>query len=112
MGFPRMNKPLNALLAVLGLCAMSVAGAAIAAGPGSAADPPEKTAPQGEDPPGADNGAQEAAPPAEHKGVIPPPEIGDEGIHADVPNPEAGHEEEIIPPSDVPPQQDQQENPR
>ena len=40
--------------------------------------------------------------PAEHKGVIPPPDIGDEDIHTDVPNPEAGHEEEVIPPSDVP----------
>jgi hypothetical protein len=40
--------------------------------------------------------------------VIPPPDIGDEGIHTDVPNPEAGHEEEVIPPSDVPPQPEQQ----
>jgi hypothetical protein len=106
-GFFCMSRPLNALLAVLGLCAMSVAGTAIAAGPGSAVEPPEQTTPQGEDPPGPDNGAPEAAPPSEHKGVIPPPDIGDEGIHTDVPNPDAGHEKEVIPPSEIPQQQEQ-----
>ncbi|HYJ59560.1 MAG TPA: hypothetical protein VEW64_09490 [Methyloceanibacter sp.] len=59
---------------------------------------PEQTAPQGEDPPGPDNGAPQTTPPAEHKGVIPPPDIGDEGIHTDVPDPNAGHDEEVIPP--------------
>jgi hypothetical protein len=62
-----------------------------------AADP-EQSAPQGEDPPGADNGAGTVPPPAEQDGVIPPPDIGDEGIHTEVPNPGAGHEEEVIPP--------------
>jgi hypothetical protein len=38
----------------------------------------------------------------ENKGVIDPPPIGDEGIHADVPNPDAGHEEEVIPPPGTP----------
>jgi hypothetical protein len=38
----------------------------------------------------------------EDKGVIDPPPIGDEGIHADVPNPDAGHEEEVIPPPGTP----------
>jgi hypothetical protein len=107
-----MRRALTPLLAAFGLCAIAYNGHALAEA-GSAIDPPEQTAPQGEDPPGADNGAPEAPPPAEHKGVIPPPDIGDEDIHTDVPNPEAGHEEEVIPPSDVPPQQEQQqENPR
>jgi hypothetical protein len=64
---------------------------------GHAAEP-EQTAPQGEDPPGPDNSAVKSVPPAEHKGVIPPPDIGDEGIHTDVPNPDAGHDQEVIPP--------------
>jgi hypothetical protein len=51
----------------------------------------EKTIPQGEDPPGTDE-EQQTAPPAEHKGVIPPPPMGDEGIYTKVPNPEAGHD--------------------
>jgi hypothetical protein len=62
-----------------------------------AADP-EQSAPQGEDPPGTDQGGGDTPPASEHKGVIPPPNIGDEGIHTDVPNPGAGHEEEVIPP--------------
>jgi hypothetical protein len=57
---------------------------------------PEKTVPQGQDPPGADNG-QQLLPP-EDKEVMPPPPIGDEDIHTDAPNPHAGHEEEVIPP--------------
>jgi hypothetical protein len=63
-----------------------------------ATDTPEKTVPQGQDPPGADNGEQSIPPLAEDKEVIPPPPIGDEGIYTDAPNPEAGHEEEVIPP--------------
>ena len=100
-----MNRTVFTLLAALGVYAMSLAGEAVA-GPGAVIDPPEQTAPQGEDPPRADNGAPEAAPPAEHKGVIPPPDIGDEGIHTEVPNPEAGHDEEVIPPSEIPQQQE------
>jgi hypothetical protein len=57
---------------------------------------PEKTVPQVQDPPGADNGLQQR-PPAEDKEVIPPPLMGDEDIYTDAPNPEAGHEEEVIP---------------
>ena len=50
-----------------------------------------------------DDGApQQIPPPAEHKGVIPPPPTGDEGIYTDAPNPEAGHEKEVIPPPDTP----------
>jgi hypothetical protein len=37
-----------------------------------------------------------------HKGVIPPPPMGDEGIYTKVPNPEAGHEKEVIPPPGSP----------
>jgi hypothetical protein len=59
----------------------------------------EKAIPQGEDPPGTDE--EQTAPPAEHKGVIPPPPVGDEDIYIEdiyikVPNPEAGHEKEVI----------------
>jgi hypothetical protein len=64
-----------------------------------ASDAPEKTVPQGQDPPGADNGEQPVPPQAEDKEVIPPPPIGDEDIHTQAPNPEAGHEEEVIPPT-------------
>jgi hypothetical protein len=35
-------------------------------------------------------------------GVIPPPPVGDEGIYTKVPNPEAGHEKEVIPPPGSP----------
>ncbi len=62
---------------------------------------PEKAAPQGEDPPGPDTGAN-VPPPAENKGVIPPPPTGDTGIHAQVPNPNAGTPEEVIPPPGTP----------
>jgi hypothetical protein len=61
----------------------------------------EKSIPQGEDPPGTDE-EQPTTPPAEHKGVIPPPPVGDEGIYTKVPNPEAGHEKEVIPPPGSP----------
>jgi hypothetical protein len=40
--------------------------------------------------------------PAAHKGVITPPPVGDEGIYTKVPNPEAGHEKEVIPPPGSP----------
>jgi hypothetical protein len=36
------------------------------------------------------------------KGVIPPPKTGDEGIYTEAPNPDAGHEEEVIPPPGTP----------
>lgn len=59
----------------------------------------EKAIPQGEDPPGTDE--EQTAPPAAHKGVIPPPPVG-EDIYTKVPNPEAGHEKEVIPPPGTP----------
>jgi hypothetical protein len=58
---------------------------------------PEKSVPQGHDPPGADNGEQQTPVLPEYKGVIPPPPIGDEDIYTEAPNPEAGHEKEVIP---------------
>jgi hypothetical protein len=60
----------------------------------------EKTIPQGQDPP--KNEDQPTAPPTEYKGVITPPPVGDEGIYTKVPNPEAGHEKEVIPPPGSP----------
>ena len=38
----------------------------------------------------------------EDKGVINPPPIGDPDIYTQAPNPHAGHEEEVIPPSGTP----------
>lgn len=62
-----------------------------------ATDTPETTVPQGQDPPGADNGEQ-LSPPPDGEEVIPPPPIGDEDIYTQAPNPEAGHDKEVIPP--------------
>ena len=85
----------GAALIFLGL--WLVPGTTFAASSGDTHDTVEKTIPQGKDPPGTDE-----APPAEHKGVIPPPPVGDEGIYTKVPNPEAGHEKEVIPPPGSP----------
>jgi hypothetical protein len=60
----------------------------------NATEGPEKTVPQGKDPPGNDNEDQ-SSPTAEHKGVIKPPKTGDQGIYTQVPNP-AGTTEEVI----------------
>ena len=57
----------------------------------------EKTVPQGKDPPGVDNEDQSNST-TKHKGVIKPPQTGDEGIYTQAPNPNAGTEEEVIPP--------------
>jgi hypothetical protein len=95
---------LSEIMSVLRLCLIALLWATLAltALPGLHAfagqtNTPEKTAPQGQDPPGADNG-QPQSPPTADKEVIPPPPIGDEDIHTQAPNPEAGHEEEVIPP--------------
>ena len=69
-------------------------GTTIAASPD---DPTEKTIPQGQDPPGANEEEQTTQPPAERQGVIKPPPVGDEGIYTEAPNPEAGHTKEVIP---------------
>ena len=67
----------------------------------NATEGPEKTVPQGKDPPGNDNEDQ-SSPTAEHKGVIKPPKTGDQGIYTQVPNPNAGTKEEVIPPPGTP----------
>jgi hypothetical protein len=74
---------------------------AFAASTGDKHDAVEKSIPQGKDPLATDE-EQRTAPPAEHKGVITPPPVGDEGIYTKVPNPEAGHEKEVIPPPGSP----------
>ena len=89
----------GAALIFLGFCL--VPETTFAASSGDTHDAVEKTIPQGKDPPGTDE-EQGTAPPAEHKGVIPPPQVGDEGIYTKVPNPEAGHEKEVIPPPGTP----------
>jgi hypothetical protein len=60
-------------------------------------DATEKTVPQGHDPPGADEEEQTTQPRAERQGVIKPPPVGDEDIYTKAPNPEAGHNKEVIP---------------
>ncbi len=60
---------------------------------------PEKTVPQGKDAPGNED---QSKPTTEHKGVIKPPQTGDQGIYTQVPNPNAGTKEEVIPPSGSP----------
>ena len=94
-----VNCTTGAALIFLGFCL--VPETALSAPSGDTHDTVEKTIPQGKDPPGNDE-EQRAAPPAEHKGVIPPPPVGDEGIYTKVPNPEAGHEKEVIPPPGSP----------
>ena len=74
-------------------------GSNFAVSPAQAQGAGEKTVPQGQDPPGGDT-EEPTAPPTQDDGVITPPPIGDEDIHTDVPNPNAGHEEEVIPPPD------------
>ena len=88
-----------AIFLVIGLTAW--AGAESDASSARAEENVEQTVPQGEDPPGAD-GEQLTTPPAERNGVITPPPIGDEDIYTDVPNPDAGHDKEVIPPPDTP----------
>ena len=83
-----------ALLTALSLIA-SQGGQVLAASP-STTQTPEKTVPQGTDP-GADNDAQSNAT-VKHEGMITPPKTGDEGIYTQVPNPNAGTNEEVIPP--------------
>ena len=62
--------------------------------------PVEKTVPQGKDPPGNEQAPSTSSP--ENKGVITPPAIGDKDIYTNVPNPNAGHEKEVIPPPGTP----------
>jgi hypothetical protein len=91
-----------ALITSTALVEPSFAGAAAA---------PEPTVPQGQDPPGADDGEQ-VSPPPDGEEVIPPPPIGDEDIYIQAPNPEAGHEEEVIPPPPPALEEESNVNPR
>src|SRR5262245_43291860 len=61
----------------------------------------EKAVPQGKDPPRNDNEDQSNST-TKHKGVIKPPQTGDEGIYTQAPNPNAGTNEEVIPPPGSP----------
>jgi hypothetical protein len=94
-----VNCTIGAALIFLGFCL--VPETTFAASSGDTHDTVEKTIPQGNDPPGTEE-QQGTAPPAEYKGVIPPPPVGDEGIYTKVPNPEAGHDKEVIPPPGSP----------
>jgi hypothetical protein len=62
----------------------------------------EPGAPQGENPSGPDNAPQQSAPLDTGKGVIIPPATGDTEIQTTVPNPDAGHDQEVIPPPGTP----------
>lgn len=84
---------IGALTALLMLAATVSQSNLFAASAGT----PEKTTPHGDDAPGPDNGTA-VPPPAENNGVIQPPAIGDTRIQAQVPNPDAGTAEEVIPP--------------
>ena len=91
---PQFRKHIAVLAAFMLLVPSLSAGHALAA-------QFEQTAPQGEDPPGADDDAA-TPPPAEHNGVITPPPTGDEGIHTEAPAPDAGNDQEVIPPPGTP----------
>jgi hypothetical protein len=65
------------------------------------AEGPEKAVPQGKDPPGNDNENQPNTT-TKHEGVIKPPQTGDQDIYTQVPNPNAGTKEEVIPPPGTP----------
>ena len=91
---PQFRKRIAVLAAFTLLVPSFTAGHTLAA-------QPEQAAPQGEDPPGADDDAA-TPPPAEHNGVITPPPTGDEGIHTEAPAPDAGNDEEVIPPPGTP----------
>jgi hypothetical protein len=88
---------MSALAALLTLAATIPNGSLLAASAGAT----EKTTPQGKDAPGPDDGTN-VPPSVENKGVITPPPTGDIGIHAQVPNPNAGTPEEVIPPPGTP----------
>ncbi len=103
-----MTRFAHTLLTGLALTAL---GCAVPVGTASVAQAAEQVAPQGEDPPGADQGhpPHEAEPQPslteklqKNEGVINPPATGDTDIHTEVPNPEAGTDEEVIKPNELP----------
>jgi hypothetical protein len=63
-------------------------------------DTQQQAAPQSKDAPGADDNRQALL--AQQDGVIEPPPTGDESIHTEVPNPNAGPRDEISPPPQMP----------
>jgi hypothetical protein len=79
-----VNCTMGAALIFLGFCL--VPGMGFAGSSGGTHDTVEKSIPQGKDSPATDD-EQRPAPPAEHKGVITPPPVGDEGFYTKVPNP-------------------------
>ena len=102
-----MTRIANTLLTGL---ALSVLACAVPVSAANVAQAAEQVTPQGEDPPGADH----AHPPhdadpdpslteklQENEGVIDPPATGDKEIHTEVPNPEAGTDEEVIKPNEL-----------
>jgi hypothetical protein len=62
----------------------------------------EQADPQGENMPRPDNAPQQSEPLDTGKGVIIPPATGDTEIQTTVPSPNAGHDEEVIPPPGTP----------
>ena len=105
LGFSPPNAQRTTVAFVL-LCGLTF-GTALA-GPPSTSDAVEKGAPQGQDPPGADE--QEQAPPSasedenlseqldRNKGVLTPPATGDADIYTEAPNPNPGTTPVIPPP--------------
>ena len=81
---------------------------ALAPSPIGSTELPKKMVPQR--PPGADNGQQ--IPRSGDQEVIPPPPIGDEDIETNAPKPDAGHKEEVIPPSARAPEKESSATPR
>jgi hypothetical protein len=96
-------------LALVTIAALALATGVERAVAESGDEAQEQTVPQSEA--GTSAGDITPLPPTEHEGVIEPPDVGDEGIHTDVPNPDAGHPEEVIPPSELP-EQTPETNPR
>jgi hypothetical protein len=89
-----MSKLYTALMAAA--IAALLFGLDLASAAPAGTDTQQQAAPQGKDAPGADDNGQ--APLAQQDGVIKPPPTGDEGIHTEVPNPNAGPRDEISPP--------------
>ena len=105
LGFSPPNAQRTTVAFVL-LCGLTF-GTALA-GPPSTSDAVEKGAPQGQDPPGAEE--REQAPPSasegenlsdqldRNKGVLTPPATGDADIYTEAPNPNPGTTPVIPPP--------------
>ena len=92
------------IVSLLVFCSLTLSPAL--AGSPSAPDTVEKAAPQGQDPPGADEPNQAPSASGENlseqldrnKGVITPPPTGDADIYTDAPNPNPGTTPVIPPP--------------